>query len=53
MTFGDKFRLMEYLELKGSMKSSRNALRVAIFSIVVAVIVGIFQIVVGLQTYSR
>lgn len=49
MTFEDKFRLMQYLELKAAMKSSRMALRVAIVSIIISILVGIFQIIVGLK----
>lgn len=49
MTFQDKFRLMQYLELKEAMKSSSTALKVAIFSIVISTIVSILSVIVGLS----
>lgn len=52
MTFEDKFRLMEYLELKEAMKSSRTAFRTALAAIIIGAIVGLFQILVELSIIS-
>ncbi len=53
MTFKDKFRLMQYLEIKEAMKSSRRAMWIAILSIMIAVLLGSYQIFIGIAGLQR
>ncbi|MBT6994396.1 MAG: hypothetical protein HN952_05505 [Candidatus Cloacimonetes bacterium] len=44
LTFEGKFKLLEFEELEQARKSSRNAMRVAIFAIIISIVTGISSI---------
>lgn len=44
LTFEDKFKLLEYVELKEARKASLNAIIIAIIAIAISIFVGFYQI---------
>jgi len=46
LSFESKFKLLDYIELQEARKSSRNAMVVAIISILISIFVGLYQILI-------